>query len=1128
MLNAVNYRLFSIVSLLLLFTTNINAQEPTASFTVSPNPAACNQTITFNASASYTNDPEKTIVSYEWTFGDLYSGDGVIVTHEYTKFGKYNVLLIASDNGDPPLGGLANIDVDVSLGNNTPISVAGGPYIISLGDGGVYLDGSGSSDPDAGCDAISFLWDLDNDGQYDDGSGAQLAVTFGQMDALGFDYPADPVTGLPANTVKLRVTDRVGATSESTAIVTIYGDSDSDGVHDGIDACFNDPYKVDPGVCGCGIADTNTDSDTIPDCNDIFPDDPDEWLDTDGDGTGNNADTDDDGDSMPDTWESQYPLVLDPLAADGSKDLDYDGYTNLDEYNNGTNPHMPQKHAMVNARLNNTTGLRSDGTAVAVGDNSSGQNNVESWSDIVSVTTGESHTIGLKSDRTVVALGNNDYGQCNVAGWTDIVAVSAGASYTVGIKADGTAVAAGQDSFNKCNVTSWSDIISVTAGKYHTAGIKADGTVVAVGNNIAGQCDTGSWSDIISVSVGDFHTVGARSDGTVTAVGSNSNSQSNVSGWTNIISVSAGSYHTVGLKSDGTVVAVGQNNMGQCNVSGWTDIIAISAGGLHTVGLKSDGTVVAIGYNASEQCNVDEWVLIDDDGDGIPNGWEILYGFNPDDNSDAALDTDFDGLTNLEEYQNSTNPNDPDTDNDEMPDGWETEYSLNPLTNDAAGDVDADGSTNFEEYQNGTNPTAPQIPLAERNALIALYNSTNGDNWTDNSGWKTGDVFSDAGTECSWHGVICNVDGDKVISVFLPGNNLTGSIPQGLTGLTALTELYLDHNQLSGTIPSELSSLLNLTTIHLDTNQISGSIPVGLGSITGLKNLYLDHNQLSGSIPAELGNLSNLETLELTGSLLTGDIPVELSNLNALSTLTLDYNSLHTNDETLRLFLNNLDSDWENTQTIVPINITGAAFTETSVKIQWLPDGDTINPGSYSIYHSTAAGGPYTLLHETEDKNTTQVTITGLDTDITYYFVIRMITDPHMVNQNIVASDYSDEISVTTIFDADGDGMSNDWEISSFGSLAKDGIGDYDSDGLSDLEEYQNETNPTLNDTDSDGIPDGWEVEYGIDPLYNDASLDPDKDGYNNLQEYREGGDPYSSDTPFPWELFYPAFMKKK
>lgn len=46
----------------------------------------------------------------------------------------------------------------------------------------------------------------------------------------------------------------------------------------------------------------------------------------------------------------------------------------------------------------------------------------------------------------------------------------------------------------------------------------------------------------------------------------------------------------------------------------------------------------------------------DDDGDGMPDAWEIQYGLNPLSPGDAGLDSDGDGLTNLAEYQANSNP----------------------------------------------------------------------------------------------------------------------------------------------------------------------------------------------------------------------------------------------------------------------------------------------------------------------------------------------------------------------------------------------------------------------------------------------------------------------------------------
>jgi len=52
-------------------------------------------------------------------------------------------------------------------------------------------------------------------------------------------------------------------------------------------------------------------------------------------------------------------------------------------------------------------------------------------------------------------------------------------------------------------------------------------------------------------------------------------------------------------------------------------------------------------------------VLPDADGDGLPDDWETAHGLRATDPTDAALDSDGDGATNLEEYLAGTDPNDP-------------------------------------------------------------------------------------------------------------------------------------------------------------------------------------------------------------------------------------------------------------------------------------------------------------------------------------------------------------------------------------------------------------------------------------------------------------------------------------
>ncbi|WP_455392626.1 NosD domain-containing protein [[Eubacterium] cellulosolvens] len=98
----------------------------------------------------------------------------------------------------------------------------------------------------------------------------------------------------------------------------------------------------------------------------------------------------------------------------------------------------------------------------------------------------------------------------------------------------------------------------------------------------------------------------------------------------------------------------------------------------------------------------------DNDNDGMDDAWELSHGLDPTEPNDGNDDPDNDGLTNLQEYQNNTNPKAMDTDGDNIPDDWELLHNLNPGFNDAGKDLDGDFYTNFEEYENNTDPNDDQ------------------------------------------------------------------------------------------------------------------------------------------------------------------------------------------------------------------------------------------------------------------------------------------------------------------------------------------------------------------------------------------------------------------------------------
>ena len=181
--------------------------------------------------------------------------------------------------------------------------------------------------------------------------------------------------------------------------------------------------------------------------------------------------------------------------------------------------------------------------------------------------------------------------------------------------------------------------------------------------------------------------------------------------------------------------------------------------------------------------------------------------------------------------------------------------------------------------------TVTQTSASDRAALVALYNATEGPNWSNDTNWLGNTPLEE------WHGVSTDGDG-RVVELHLPGNGLSGTIPNELGNLANLQSLLIFSNKLSGEIPPEFGNLANLGALHLGYNQFSGEIPSELGNLAQLELLNLSSNQLSGEIPPELGNLANLQWLYLSNHQLSGEIPTELGNLANLITLWLDNNQL--------------------------------------------------------------------------------------------------------------------------------------------------------------------------------------------------------------------------------------------
>ena len=150
--------------------------------------------IPFNGSGS--SDPDGTITSYVWDFGDGQSSSGVSVFHAYSTAGTYTVALTVTDDASLT----ARDTATVQASNRAPVAAAGPDRTAQAGTA-VTFDGSGSSDPDGVI--TSYSWNFGDGGS---ATGATVSHTYPEAG----DY-----------VVTLTVTDNKGSSTRDTALVAV-------------------------------------------------------------------------------------------------------------------------------------------------------------------------------------------------------------------------------------------------------------------------------------------------------------------------------------------------------------------------------------------------------------------------------------------------------------------------------------------------------------------------------------------------------------------------------------------------------------------------------------------------------------------------------------------------------------------------------------------------------------------------------------------------------------------------------------------------------------------------------------------------------------------------------------------
>ncbi|MCA9739530.1 MAG: PKD domain-containing protein, partial [Gemmatimonadetes bacterium] len=152
--------------------------------------------VTFSSAGSV--DPDGSIVSYAWNFGDGAAGTGPQPSHSYTAPGTYTVILAVTDNDGARATDQATVTITSGGGGNQAPTASFTNTCTALA---CTFDGSASSDPDG--TIASWAWNFGDGGS---GTGANASHTY---------------AGAGTYTVTLTVTDNGGATAASTKSVTV-------------------------------------------------------------------------------------------------------------------------------------------------------------------------------------------------------------------------------------------------------------------------------------------------------------------------------------------------------------------------------------------------------------------------------------------------------------------------------------------------------------------------------------------------------------------------------------------------------------------------------------------------------------------------------------------------------------------------------------------------------------------------------------------------------------------------------------------------------------------------------------------------------------------------------------------